>query len=213
GSPHDLVRRHRRPVDRLPGAGGLRLRRRAARARRRTRRDRPPTDDQRDRAGVGRQRGVADHRDRRDVRRVPGLVRGRAVRLLPAGAGDRAGPGAARGGVRVPRQARRPGLARPLGRRDRRRQRRARVRVGPGARRRRARRRARARRRRPLVAARPAQPLRPARRVRVPRARDAARGAVPRPAHHRPGARAGAARRPARGAGRAARGDRFPGPH
>ena len=36
--------------------------------------------------GVGRQRGVADHRRRRDVRGVPGVVRVDVLRLLPGAA-------------------------------------------------------------------------------------------------------------------------------
>ncbi len=71
-----LVPAHRRPLDRLPRPGGLRLRRRHAAARPRP--QRTPTRrvaDQHDRPGVGRQRGVAAHRRRRDLRRVPRVVR------------------------------------------------------------------------------------------------------------------------------------------
>ena len=63
---HDrLVPPHRRAVDRLLRAGGLRLRRRHAAARPRPRRPRAPRADQHHRPGLGRQRGVADHRRRR----------------------------------------------------------------------------------------------------------------------------------------------------
>ena len=62
---------------------------------------------------LGRQRGVADHRRRRDVRGVPRVVRVDVLRLLP-GAGARPGlPDRARRGVRVPRQG---PLATPGGR-------------------------------------------------------------------------------------------------
>ena len=37
-----------------------------------------------DRAGLGRQRGLARRRGRRDLRRVPGVVRDDVLRLLPA---------------------------------------------------------------------------------------------------------------------------------
>ena len=78
----------------------------------------PARHDQHDRPGLGRQRGLAAHRGRRDVRRVPGLVRGHVQRLLPAAAPhpDRADHPRRR--VRVPRQAGRRALAGRLGRRD-----------------------------------------------------------------------------------------------
>ena len=63
--------------------------------------------DQHDRPGLGRQRGLAARRRRRDVRGVPGVVRHAVQRLLPAAAADPGRADRARRRVRVPRQARR----------------------------------------------------------------------------------------------------------
>ena len=68
-----------------------------------------------DRAGLGRQRGLADRRRRRDVRRLPGVVRDAVLRLLPRAVPDPGRADRARRRVRVPRQARRPALARRAG--------------------------------------------------------------------------------------------------
>ena len=62
---------------------GLRLRRRHAAQGRRAHRRRAPRRDQRHRAGLGRQRGLADRRRRRDLRRVPELVRHLVLGRLP----------------------------------------------------------------------------------------------------------------------------------
>ena len=113
--PRRLVHPHRRPVDRLLRPRGLRLRRRHAAARARPQRRRAPRADQHHRPGLGRQRGLAAHRRRRDVRRLPRVVRHPVLRLLPAAA---AHPGRAdrpRRRLRVPRQARPSRLAAPLG--------------------------------------------------------------------------------------------------
>ena len=64
-----------RAVDRLLRAGGFRLRGRRAAAPGRQGREGPPGPDQHHRADLGRQRGVAGHRRRRHLRRVPGVVR------------------------------------------------------------------------------------------------------------------------------------------
>ena len=64
-----------------------------------------------DRAGVGRQRGLARGRRRRDVRRVPGLVRDDVLRLLHRAAADPRAADRPRGLVRVAREARRLALA------------------------------------------------------------------------------------------------------
>ena len=71
------------------------------------RRPRAPRPDQHDRPGVGRQRGVAARRRRRDLRGVPRVVRHPLQRLLPAAAADPGRADRARCRVRVPRQARR----------------------------------------------------------------------------------------------------------
>ena len=70
-------------------------------------RERPPRADQHHRPGVGRQRGVADRRRRRHVRRVPRVVRDPVLRLLPAAAAHPGRADRARGRLRVPRQDRR----------------------------------------------------------------------------------------------------------
>ena len=101
-----LVHRHRRPLDRVPGPGGLRLRRRHAARRGRRDEDGPPGRHQHHRAGLGRQRGVADRRrGRRCSRPSPAGTRPCSpastslfVLLLVALI-------AARGLVRVPRSA------------------------------------------------------------------------------------------------------------
>ena len=60
------------------------------------RRDRAPGPDQHHRPGLGRQRGLAARRRRRDVRGVPGVVRDAVQRLLPAAAADPGRPDRAR---------------------------------------------------------------------------------------------------------------------
>ncbi len=84
-------------------------------------RHRAPRPDQHDRPGLGRQRGLAARRRRRDVRRVPRVVRHAVLRLLPAAAADPGRADRPRRRLRVPRQARRRPLAAPLGPRDHRR--------------------------------------------------------------------------------------------
>ena len=64
-----------------------------------------------DRTGVGRQRGVAGGRRRRDLRRLPGLVRDDVLRLLHRAAADPRPADRPRGLVRVAREARHPALA------------------------------------------------------------------------------------------------------
>src|SRR5690349_446339 len=73
----------RRPVGRLLPARGIRLRRRHAAAVRGQRRARPLGHARHDRPGVGRQRGVAGGGRRRHLRRLPELVRGHVLGLLP----------------------------------------------------------------------------------------------------------------------------------
>ena len=58
------------------------------RARRRRRRDNTDGRAQHDRPGLGRQRGLADHRGRRDVRGIPRHVRHAVLGPVPAAAGD-----------------------------------------------------------------------------------------------------------------------------
>ena len=77
--------------------------------------------DQHHRPGLGRQRGVAARRRRRDLRRVPRVVRHPVLRLLPAAAAHPGRADRARGRLRVPRQDRQRPLAAQLGPRDRRR--------------------------------------------------------------------------------------------
>ncbi len=75
----------------------------------------------------------------RHVRRVPGVVRHPVLRLLPAAAAHPGRADPARGGLRVPRQARRAALAAPLGPVHHRRQSGAGAAVGRGVRQHRAR--------------------------------------------------------------------------
>ena len=110
-----LVRPHRGAVDRLLRPRGLRLRGRHPAARPRQERGRAPRHGHHHRPGLGRQRGVAAHRGRRDVRGVPRVVRHAVQRLLPAAAAHPRRAHRARGGLRVPRQAGRRGLARRAG--------------------------------------------------------------------------------------------------
>ena len=77
---------------------GLRLRgRHAAAASSAARRRRAPGADQHHRPGLGRQRGVAARRRRRDVRGLPRVVRHAVRGLLPAAAADPGGADRARG--------------------------------------------------------------------------------------------------------------------
>ncbi len=69
------------------------------------------------RPGLGRQRGVGAGGRRRDLRRLPRVVRHAVQRLLPAAAADPGRADRAQPRLRLPRQARRRHLARPLGRR------------------------------------------------------------------------------------------------
>ena len=85
------------------------LPRERARARRAVRVDRP---------GLGRQRGLARRRGRRDVRGVPGLVRDDVLGLLPRAAAHPLLPDHPRRLVRVAREERQPALARRLDRRE-----------------------------------------------------------------------------------------------
>ena len=106
-------------VHRILHPGGVRLRRRHAdgAARPDGRRGGPNTSKptprraQHDRTGVGRQRGVADHRRRRDVRRLPGLVRHGVLGAVPAAAGDPVRDDPAHRGDRMARQDRRSEVA------------------------------------------------------------------------------------------------------
>ena len=67
-------------------------------------RPRAPRPDQHHRPGLGRQRGLAARRGRRDLRRLPRVVRHAVLRLLPAAAAHPASRSSSRGvGVRVPR--------------------------------------------------------------------------------------------------------------
>ena len=82
-----LVLPDRRPLGRLLPARGLRLRRRhAAAVPARVGRASAATHVRDDRAGLGRQRGLARRRRRRDLRRLPGLVRDDVLGLLPRAA-------------------------------------------------------------------------------------------------------------------------------
>ena len=69
-----------------------------------------------DRAGVGRERGLAARRRRRHLRRVPGLVRVALLRLLPRALPRARGTDRPRRRDRVPQQAARRALAVALGR-------------------------------------------------------------------------------------------------
>src|SRR5699024_1705467 len=107
---HCLVCRHRAPVDRIPPARGVRPGRGHAHDLLDPQRTRPARHAQHHRPRLGRQRGVAHHRRRRDVRRLLALVRRPAVGPLRA-----ADPRAARADRpgrwhRVPRQGRHPRL-------------------------------------------------------------------------------------------------------
>ena len=113
-----LVRADRDPLDRLLRARGVRLRRRHAAAVPGRGRHRQARDDQHDRAGLGRQRGVAARRRRRDVRCLPGLVRHAVLGLLPRAVPDPRRADRARRRLRVPRQARFGALAGVVGSRD-----------------------------------------------------------------------------------------------
>ncbi len=104
---HDrLVRTHRGALDRLLRSRRLRPRRRHAAAGHRQGRPASSRDDQLDRHRLGRQRGVAARGRRRDLRRLPALVRDDVQRLLPRAVPGARGPHPARRRVRVPRQAR-----------------------------------------------------------------------------------------------------------
>ena len=114
--PRDLlVLPDRAPVGRLLRARGVRLRRRDAAAvrpaRRRGARHAAPDD----RPGLGRQRGVAHRRGRRDLRRVPGVVRDDVLGLLRGAAARPRVPHRPRRIVRVAREEREPALAVGLG--------------------------------------------------------------------------------------------------
>ena len=111
GSHDDLVRAHRRPLDRLLRPGGLRLRRRHPAPRHRPQRARAAGDAPHDRPGLGRQRGLAARRRRRDVRGLPGVVRDPVLGLLPRPVRDPRRAHRPGHRDRVPQQARRPRLA------------------------------------------------------------------------------------------------------
>ena len=102
-----LVRPDRGPLERLLPARGVRLRRRHAAPGAAPRRARAGHHVRVDRAGLGRQRGVAGGRRRRDVRRLPGLVRDDVLGLLPRPAADPRAADRPGGLVRVAREARR----------------------------------------------------------------------------------------------------------
>ena len=114
GSPERLVRADRRPLERLLPARGLRLRRRHAAAVPAAQRGRARPDVPDDRAGLGRQRGLARHGRRRDVRGVPGLVRDDVLGLLPRAAARPLLPDHPRGLVRVALEGRVAALAHDL---------------------------------------------------------------------------------------------------
>ena len=116
-----LVPADRRAVDRLLHPRGLRLRRRHAAARARPRRDREAHDHPHDRPRVGRQRGVAADRGRRDLRGLPRLVREPLLGLLPRAVPDPRRADRPRRLVRVLGQGGLAALARHVGvdRRDR----------------------------------------------------------------------------------------------
>ena len=109
-----LVRPHRRPLGGVLPARGLRLRRRDAAAVRPSRRRGAEHRAADDRAGLGRERGLAGRRGRSDVRGVPGLVRDDVLRVLPRPAAHPLLPDRPRRLVRMARRrARRPGGGRP----------------------------------------------------------------------------------------------------
>ena len=150
-------------------------------ARRRRHRAAPPGHDQHHRPAVGRQRGVAAHRGRRDVRGLPALVRHVVQRLLPAAAAHPRRAHRAQPRLRVPPQAREHHVEVAVGPRHRRRVVRAGAALGRGLhqhRPRRADRREQGVRRQPLDAAQPDGAARRARDVvAVPRPRRPVRGA------------------------------------
>ena len=136
-----------------------------------------------DRPDVGRQRGVADHRRRRHVRRVPHVVRDDVLRLLPRALLRPRRADRPRRLVRVLGQGRPPGLALHLGVGDGHQLRPG----GPALRRRVGEHRARRADRRPAGVHRQplhaAEPLRPARRRHDAAALPLARRDLPDDAH------------------------------
>src|SRR5450830_396731 len=106
-------------MGRLLRARGLRLRSRDADAVDRARRRRAQGGDRDDRARLGRERGLADRRRRRDLRRLPELVRDPLLGLLHRFLPDPARADLPRCCDRVPRQAQRAALAIGLGGGDR----------------------------------------------------------------------------------------------
>src|SRR5262245_42626128 len=121
GPPDYLVHPDHRSLERLLPARGLRLRRRHAAAVRPAERIRARGDVRVDRARLGRERGLARGRGRRDLRGVPGLVRDDVLGLLPRASAPPLLPDHPRRLVRVAREGREPTLARrvALGKRDR----------------------------------------------------------------------------------------------
>ena len=113
--PAPLVLPGRLLLRRLLRARGLRLRRRDAAAVPAAQRGGAQHDVPHDRPRLGRQRGLARRRRRRDVRGLPGLVRDDVLRLLHRPAAAARVPDRARALVRVARAARALALARPLG--------------------------------------------------------------------------------------------------
>ena len=114
GPADPLVRRRRGALDRLPPARGLRLRRRRAAAGARPPPRRPAPHAAQHRPAVGRQRGLADHRRRRGVRRLPRLVRHLAARAVPAVRDRAARADRAGGRLRVAALLARPAVGRDL---------------------------------------------------------------------------------------------------
>src|SRR5262245_41073167 len=111
GPPELLVRPDRRPLERVLPARGLRFRRRDAAAVRTAERERARREVRVDRAGLGRQRGLARRRGRGDVRSLPRLVRDDVLGLLPGVPAAPLLPDRPRRLVRVARKEREPGLA------------------------------------------------------------------------------------------------------